>query len=184
MEEGSVGRGDGGVPGLVIEDSIPLLSTNVSPTATAPDTQSGSRSLGQPYSPLAILIKKILRPLPSSVASFSTNGKPPTTIEYKTTPKAHASVFLPSYFFPMINSGAAYASEPHRVERRGEVGEMKRERPKSVSLMKGVGRERRTVDGSQVGKGRYVKRMSGQRKAKIETKIRWRATMGESLKTK
>lgn len=59
-----------------------------------------------------------------------------------------------------MSSGAAYASLPQRVERSGEVGEMKRERPKSVSLIKGVGRESRTVEGSEVGKGRYVRRMS------------------------
>lgn len=39
---------------------------------------------------------------------------------------------------------------------------MKRERPKSVSLTKGVGRRERTLAGSVEGKGREVRRMSAQ----------------------
>lgn len=34
-------------------------------------------------------------------------------------------------------SGAAKDSEPHRVVRFGDEGEMKRDRPKSVNLMRG-----------------------------------------------
>lgn len=39
---------------------------------------------------------------------------------------------------------------------------MKRERPKSVSLTKGVGRVERTLEGSAEGKGREVRRMSAR----------------------
>jgi hypothetical protein len=35
-------------------------------------------------------------------------------------------------------SGAAYSSDPHRVVSFGFSGSMKRERPKSVSLSRGV----------------------------------------------
>jgi hypothetical protein len=39
---------------------------------------------------------------------------------------------------PTTSSGAAYASEPHRAERSGEAVSMRRERPKSVSVISGL----------------------------------------------
>ena len=73
-----------------------------------------------------------------------------------------------THFFPMISSGAAYASEPHRVERRGEAGEMNRESPKSVNLSIGVGRLASSFDGSEQGNGLAVNKISGNRRASAE----------------
>lgn len=77
---------------------------------------------------------------------------------------AHESVCRPSYGLPMMISGAAKDSLPQRVSSRGAEWLMKRDRPKSVSLTSGVGREERGIDPVGVGgrrKGLMVKRISG-----------------------
>lgn len=58
----------------------------------------------------------------------------------------------------MMISGAAYSSDPQRVVSIGCAGSMKRERPKSVSLSRGVVR-----GGTGFAKGLDVKRMSTKR---------------------
>lgn len=61
-------------------------------------------------------------------------------------------------------SGAANDSDPHRVVRSGEEGEMKRDRPKSLILSKGYGRSSRGMELVLVGgrvKGLMVRRRSG-----------------------
>ncbi len=47
-------------------------------------------------------------------------------------------------------SGAANDSEPHRVCSRGSSGEMKRDKPKSVSLSKGRGGFGRRCNGIEL----------------------------------
>lgn len=62
-------------------------------------------------------------------------------------------------------SGAAKFSDPQRVWRSGEVGEMKRERPKSVSFRRGEGRRCRGIEPVDVGgrrKGLAGRRISGR----------------------
>jgi len=48
-------------------------------------------------------------------------------------------------------SGAANDSDPQRVLSIGEVDEIKRDRPKSVSLSRGVGRRSSGIDPLSVG---------------------------------
>jgi len=63
----------------------------------------------------------------------------------------------------MMISGAAKLSDPQRVCKRGELGLMKRERPKSVSFMSGLGRRSRGMEEDEVGgrrKGFIVRRIS------------------------
>ncbi len=60
-------------------------------------------------------------------------------------------------------SGAAKDSEPQRVSRSGEEGAMNRDRPKSVNLIRGVGRRSRAIEPIEVGgrsKGLMVRRIS------------------------
>lgn len=60
-------------------------------------------------------------------------------------------------------SGAANDSDPHRVLSIGEDDEMNRDRPKSVSLSRGVGRRSSGIDPLAVGgklKGLTVRMIS------------------------
>ena len=45
--------------------------------------------------------------------SSSSNGNSPHTIAYKLMPRLQISILVPSYFFPVSISGAAYKGEPH-----------------------------------------------------------------------
>jgi hypothetical protein len=67
----------------------------------------------------------------------------------------------------MMISGAAKDSEPHRVVRCGVEGEMKRESPKSVSLIRGreAGGSIASIsvaeeDGASLSRGLTVRRIS------------------------
>jgi hypothetical protein len=65
----------------------------------------------------------------------------------------------------MIISGAANDSDPHRVVSIGEDEEMNRDRPKSVSFNRGVGRWSRGIEPDSVGgreNGLTVKMISGR----------------------
>lgn len=140
----------------------PSLRTKPSPRRGVEDSRLALGAAGQEYSAFAMRMSNARRSARSSLRGprtrFGSDSRPscrmlvswPSCVTtskgsrrvmsaQRTTPHAQASVSRPSYGRPVTSSGAAYDSEPQRVVSKGDAGSMKRERPKSVSLIRGAG---------------------------------------------